>query len=96
MNKIDEFLIHFNHLSLKYAKKIKGFDASNIYMDHMQSVGFGSAFPQTILCEEEEGDNKDTPIQVVDDIEALLSTGDQYRKRGKGPNEKCTQSPTRS
>jgi hypothetical protein len=50
MNKIDEFLTHFNHLNLKYENKIKGFDPSNISMDHMQSVGFSSAFTQTILC----------------------------------------------
>jgi hypothetical protein len=62
MNKIDEFSTHFNHLNLKYAEKIKGFDPSNIFMDHMQSVGFSSAFTQTILCGEEEGNNQDTPL----------------------------------
>jgi hypothetical protein len=92
MNKIDDFSTHFNHLNLKYENKIKGFDPSNISMDHMQSMGFSSAFTQTILSKEEEGNNQDTPLQDVDDIETLISTTDRYRKRGKGPNEKGTQS----
>ena len=39
MNKIDEFVGHFNNVSLKYAEKIKGFDPNKTFVEHMQSMG---------------------------------------------------------
>jgi hypothetical protein len=38
INKIDEFAGHFNNVSLKYAKKIKGFDPRKTFVEHMQSM----------------------------------------------------------
>ena len=54
MNKIDEFVGHFNNVSLKYAKKIKGFDPRKTFIEHMQSIGFSNSFIQIVLREEEE------------------------------------------
>jgi hypothetical protein len=93
ITKIDEFSTHFDHLNLKYAEKIKGFDPSHIFVDHMQSVGFSNAFTQTIIFGEEEGNTQDTLVQPIDDIEIVISTTDQHKKKGKGPNEKGAQSP---
>jgi hypothetical protein len=40
INKIDEFVNHFNNVNLKYVEKIKGFDPKKIFLEHMLSVGF--------------------------------------------------------
>jgi hypothetical protein len=40
INKIDEFVGHFNNIGLKYLENIKGFDPSKIFVEHMQSMGF--------------------------------------------------------
>jgi hypothetical protein len=53
INKIDEFANHFNNVSLKHAKKIKGFDLEKKNcVGHMISLGFSNSFIQTILSEE--------------------------------------------
>jgi hypothetical protein len=90
---INEFLSHFNHLNLKYAEKIKGFEPSHIFVNHMQSIGFSNTFTQTIIFGGEEGNNKDTQMQPVDNIETIISTSYQHKRKGKGPNEKGVQSP---
>ena len=51
INKIDEFVNHFNNVNLKYDEKIKGFDHNKIFMEHMLSVGFNNSFIHTILSE---------------------------------------------
>jgi hypothetical protein len=92
--KIDEYSTHLNQFNLKYAEKIRGFDPSHIFLDHMTSVGFNNAFTNTLMFEEEEeGNTHDVPMQSVDDIETMVSSTTQYKQRGKGSNEKGTQSP---
>ena len=93
ITKIDEFSTHFYHLNLKCEEKIKGFDPSHIFVDHMQSVGFSNAFTQTLIFGEEEGNTQDTLMQPIDDIETVISTTNQHNKKGRGPNEKGVQSP---
>jgi hypothetical protein len=43
-------------------KKIKGFDPSHTFVDHMHSIGFSNAFTQAIVFGEEEGSTQDTPV----------------------------------
>jgi hypothetical protein len=93
INKIDEFANHFNNVNLKYVEKIKGFDPNKIFVGHMLSVGFSNSFIQTILNEEEEGNNQSTLVHDVGDLETLLSSNDFYKQRGKGPSERSAQSP---
>ena len=38
MKKINEFAGHFHNLNLKYAKKVKGFDPSGIFVEHLLVV----------------------------------------------------------
>jgi hypothetical protein len=65
INKIDEFENHFNNVNLKYVEKIKGFDLNKIFVGHMVSVGFSNYFIQTILNEEEEGNNQRTLYMIL-------------------------------
>jgi hypothetical protein len=90
INKIDEFERHFNKVSLKYTKTIKGFDPNKIFLEHMLSVGFSNSIIQTTLNEEEEeeGKNQSTLVYEVGDLETILSTNELYNKNGKGPSEK--------
>jgi hypothetical protein len=92
-NKIDEFANHFNNENLKYDDKIKGFDPNKIVVGHMILVGFSNSFIQTILNEEEEGNNQSTHVHNVGDLKALLSNNDFYKQRGKGPSERSAQYP---
>jgi len=90
INKIDEFASHFNNVNLKYVEKIKGFDPNKIFVEHMLSVGFGNFLIQTILNEEEEGNNQSTHVHDLGDLEIILSTNDFYKKKRKGPSERRT------
>jgi hypothetical protein len=93
MNKIDEFTCHFHNLNLKYAEKVKGFDPSGIFVEHLLVVGFNNSFINTIL--NEDGDNASgTPTHDTDDLETILNTNESYKQRGKGLGEKSAQSPT--
>jgi hypothetical protein len=93
INKIYKFANHFKNVNLKYVEKIKGFDPNKIFVEHMISVQFNNSFTQTILNEEEEGNNPSTPIHDAGDLETLLSSNDFYKKRGKGPSERSAQCP---
>jgi hypothetical protein len=93
LNKIDEIASHFNNVNLKYAEKIKGFDPNKIFLGHMLLVAFTNPFIQTILNEEEEGNNQITHVHDVGDLETLLSNNDFYKQRGKGPSERSVHSP---
>jgi hypothetical protein len=44
------------------------------------------------LNEEEEGSSQSTHVRDVGNLETLLSSNDFYKKRGKGPNERSSQS----
>jgi len=56
-------------MSLKYVERIKGFDPNKIFVEHMLSVGFSNSFIQTTLNEEEEeGNNKSTPVHDASDL----------------------------
>jgi hypothetical protein len=93
MNKIDEFTCHFHSLNLKYAEKVKGFDPSGIFVEHLLVVGFNNDFINTIL--NEDGDNAlGTPTHDTDDLETILNTNESYKQRGKGLGEKSAQSLT--
>jgi hypothetical protein len=85
INKIYEFENHFNNVNLKHVEKIKGFDPSKIFVEHMISVGFSNSFIHTILNEEEEGNNQISPVHNAGDLETLLSTNDFYKQKGKVP-----------
>ena len=66
INKIDEFANHFNNVSLKYVERIKFFYLNKIFDGHMLLVGFINSSIQTILNEEEEGNNQSTLVHNVD------------------------------
>jgi hypothetical protein len=51
INKIDEFVNHFNNVNLRYAEKIKGFDPNKIFLEHILSVALINSFIHTILSE---------------------------------------------
>jgi hypothetical protein len=91
INKIDEFVNHFKNVNLKYDEKIKGFDPKKIFVEHMLLVGFNNSFIHTILHEEEDN-NQGSLVHNDGDLEMVLSTNEFYKKKGKGPNEKSTQS----
>ena len=75
MNNIDEFTGHFHSLNLKYVEKLKGFDNSGIFVEHLLVVGFNNSFIDTIL--NEDGDNTSgTPPRDTDDVETTLNTNE--------------------
>jgi hypothetical protein len=92
INKIDEFVNHFHNVNLKYVEKIKGFDPNIIFLEHMLVVRFKNSFIYTIMSEEEDN-NLGTTSHNVGDLETILITNEFYKKKGKGPSEKSTQSP---
>jgi hypothetical protein len=92
INKVDEFANHLNNVSLKYAENIKGFDPNKIFVGHMLSMGFNNSFIQTILNEEEAGNNQITHVHDPGDLETLLNNNDFYKQRGKCPSERSAQS----
>jgi hypothetical protein len=81
---------------MKFAKEIKGFDHSHLFHDHMVSVGFSSTLINTFIFGEEERDNHDPLDECIEkkasDIETIISTMEQYKQKGKTPNERNTQS----
>jgi hypothetical protein len=91
INKIDEFVNHFQNVNLKYAEKIKGFEPNRIFVEHILVVGFNNSFIHTILGEEEDN-NLGTPAHNAGDLETILSTNELHKKKGKGPSEKSAQS----
>jgi hypothetical protein len=54
MNKIDEFAGHFHNLNLKYVERVKGFDPSGIFVEHLLVVGFNNYFINDILNEDKD------------------------------------------
>jgi hypothetical protein len=93
MNNIDEFVGHFHNLNLKYVENVKGFDPSGIFVEHLLVVGFNNSFINTIL--NEEGNNASrTLTRDTNDLETILNTNESYKKRGKCPGEKSSQSST--
>jgi hypothetical protein len=78
MNKIDEFMSHFHSLNLKYSEKLKGFDASGIFVEHLLVVGFNNYFINVIF--NEEGYNASgTHAHDIDDLETILNTNKSYK-----------------
>jgi hypothetical protein len=80
MNNIDEFVCHFHRLKLKYFEKVKGFDPSGIFVEHLLVVGFNSYFINTIL--NDDGENSlGTPTDDTNDLETILNTNESYKQR---------------
>jgi hypothetical protein len=78
MNKIDEFMGHFHNLNLKYSKKVKGFDPSGIFVEHLLAFDFNNSFINSIM--NEDGDNaSSTPAHDTDDLETILNTNESYK-----------------
>jgi hypothetical protein len=93
MNTIDEFMVHFHSLNLKYVEKVKGFDPNGIFVEHLLAVGFNNYFINANL--NEDGDNAScTPAHDTGDLETILNTNESYKNRGKGSGEKSAQSST--
>jgi len=91
VNKIDEFAAHSSNLNLRYAESLRGFDPNKIFLQHLQTLGFGNCFFKKHLTENRDtGDN--APASDVSDLDTLQSTTKLYRKQGKGPDEKSVQS----
>ena len=78
VNKIDEFVGHFNKLNLRYAERLRGFDPNGIFVEHLLAVGFNNSFIQTRLNEDKDNDNN-TPASDVGDLETLQSTIELYK-----------------
>jgi hypothetical protein len=93
MNKIDEFAGHFHNLNLRYAERIKGFDPSGIFVEHLLTTSFTNSFINTVLNEDEDNVSG-TPAHDTGDLETILNTNESYKHKGKCPDEKSAQSPT--
>ena len=57
INKIDEFVAHFNKLNLTYAERLKGFDPNGIFREHLLGVGFNTSFIHTHLNQDKNSVN---------------------------------------
>jgi hypothetical protein len=92
MNKIDEFVCHFHSLNLRYVERIKGFDPTGIFVEHLLENDFNNSFINIVM--NEDGDNDSgIPAHDTGDLETILNTNDSYKQKGKGPGEKSAQSP---
>jgi hypothetical protein len=78
MNKIDEFMGHFHNLNLKYAEKVKGFDPSGIFVEHLLVVGFNTSFINNILNEDKDN-SLGTPAHDTNDLKTILNTNESYK-----------------
>jgi hypothetical protein len=92
INKIDDFVNHFDNVSIMYDEKIKGFDPKKIFVEHMLAVGFINLFIHIILNEEEDN-TQSSLVHNAGDLETILNTNEFYKKKGKGPSERSTQYP---
>ena len=73
INKIEEFIGHFNNLNLRYAERIRGFDPNGIFLEHLLAVGFSISFIHTRM--NEDRDNEDNTHAPDDgDVETLQNT----------------------
>jgi hypothetical protein len=84
---LDELAIHFDNFNLRENFEIQGFNSSELFIAHMFSTGYGSSFINSTQFKERGGDNQN-PLEVVpekihDDIDTLINTNDQYRKKGR-------------
>jgi hypothetical protein len=87
MNKIGEFAGQFYNLNLKYVKKLERFDPNGIFVEHLLVFSFKNYFIKTIM--NEYGDNTSgTPTRETSELEAILSTNESYKQRGKVSGEK--------
>jgi hypothetical protein len=93
MNKIDEFVGHFHSLNLKYDERVKGFDPSGIFVEHLPAIGFNNSFINTIPNEDRDNYSS-THARDTNDLETILNTNESYKQKGKGHGEKSAQSPT--
>jgi hypothetical protein len=93
MNKINEFTGHFHSLNLRYDERVKGFDPSGIFVEHLLAVGFNNYFINAIL--NEDGDSiLGTPNSDPGDLEMILNTNESYKHKGKFQGGKSAQYPT--
>jgi hypothetical protein len=92
MNNIDEFTGHFHDMNLRYAERVRGFDPSIIFVEHLLAIGFSNSFINAILNEDRDNDSS-TPAHDTGDLETILITNESYKHKGKGPREKSVKSP---
>jgi hypothetical protein len=83
---LDDFSIHFDNFKLREIHEIQGFDPNNLFMAHMNAIGYGSLFIKSTQLKEGGGDNQN-PLEATlekthDDIDTLVSENDQYKKKG--------------
>jgi hypothetical protein len=82
MNNIDEFAGHFHNLNLKYVEKVKGFNPSGIFVEHLLVVGFNNHFINAIMNEDKEN-SSGNPACDTDNLETILSTNEYTSKEEK-------------
>jgi len=78
INKIDEFMGHFHNLNLKHTERVKGFDPSEIFVEHLLDVGFNNYFINAILNEAEDNVSG-TLARDTDDLVMILKTNESYK-----------------
>jgi hypothetical protein len=93
LNKIDEFAGHFHSLNLRYAERIKGFDPSGFFVEHLLTIVFNNYFINVILNEDGDNDSS-TFVHDTDDLKTILNTNESYKQKINGHGEKSAQSPT--
>jgi hypothetical protein len=90
VNKIDEFVAHFNNLNLIYVESLRGFDPNNFFLEHLLTLGLDNSFFKKHLSENKNtGDN--TPASDVRNLDTLQSLTKLYKKHGKRPGDKSVQ-----
>jgi hypothetical protein len=92
INQIDESTGHFKNLNLTYVERIKGFDPTGIFREHLLAVGFSSSFIHKLLTEDRDSDDNNIASGYCD-VETFQSTTKLYRQHGKVSDEKSAQSP---
>ena len=78
MNKIDEFVGHLHGLNIRYVERVKGFNPSKIFVEHLLEIGFNNSFINTILNEDKDNDSG-TPSHDIGNLKTILITNDSYK-----------------
>jgi hypothetical protein len=75
MNNIDEFVGHFHSLNLKYVERVKWFNPSIIFVEHLLEIGLRNYFINIIMNEDGNNDSG-TPAHDIGDLETILNTNE--------------------
>jgi hypothetical protein len=82
MTHINERPCHLDHLGLKEAEFVKGFDPDNKFTTHMEVIDYSFFFTKIEQFQEGSGDNSDLPEiaadQFLDNMEELIYTNEGY------------------